>query len=277
MRAGMALWLLLGGVCGALSADEAAGRSEPMPRELEGVGVEEKLGQRVPPGLRFRDHEGNGVTLGEYFGRGRPVLLTLNYSNCPMLCHLQLNGLVEALKQIPLNPGREFEILTVSVDPLETPQRAKQTHEKYLELYERPAAGAGWHFLTGNEPEIRALAESVGFGYRYDPGTKEYLHVAAAMILSPDGMTTRYLYGIQYDPRTLRFSLIEAGRGRIGTSMDRLLLYCFHFDSSRGRYAPAAFRLMQIGGVLTVGLVGVVLLAFWRREGRGRDGTGAQA
>lgn len=277
MRRSVGLLLIAIGTCSVPMAGESAGRAETLPKELEGIGVEEKLGQRVPLDLRFRDTEGKEVTLGEYFGKGRPVLLTMNYSNCPMLCHLQLNGLVEALQQMPLTPGTEFEILTVSVDPLETPQRAKQTHGKYMELYARPAAAAGWHFLTGSEPGIQALAESVGFGYRYDPETKEYLHVAAAMILSPDGMTTRYLYGIQYDPRTLRFSLVEASEGKIGTSMDRLLLYCFHFDSSKGKYAPAAFRLMQVGGVLTVAVLGVVLLAFWRRETRRQDTTEAKA
>jgi protein SCO1/2 len=273
----LAALFLLQAACWALAAGEPGGRTEALPKALEGVGIQEKLGGSVPLTARFKDTEGKDVTLGDYFNRGRPVVLTLNYSNCPMLCSLQLNGLVNALKQVPLTPGKEFEIVTVGLDPLETPQRAKQTLEKYVEAYERPEVAAGWHFLTGQEQEIKVVADSVGFGYRYDPESKQYMHAAVTMVISPAGITTRYLRGIEYDPKTFRLALIEAGEGRIGTSMDQLLLYCFHYDSAKGKYAPSAMRLMQVGGALTVAVLGVVLLAFWRREARRKSAPEAKA
>lgn len=277
MRAFIALLLLQAAACGGLGASEAGGRAEPLPKALEGVGLQEKLGGQVPLETNFHDTDGKEVTLGDFFKPGRPVILTLNYSNCPMLCSLQLNGLVNALKQVPMTPGKEFEMVTVVLDPLETPQRAKQTLEKYVAAYERPEVAAGWHFLTGQEKDIRAVADSVGFNYRYDPEAKQYLHVAVTMVLSPAGVTTRYLRGIEYDPQTFRLALIEASEGKIGTSMDQLLLYCFHYDSAKGKYAPSAIRLMQLGGALTLVVLGAVLFVFWRREGRRKSAAEAKA
>lgn len=258
-------------------AGMVAGAAENLPRELEGVGIQERLGQSVPAALPFRDQEGREVSLGTYLNQGKPIILTLNYSSCPMLCHLQLNGLVEALKQLKWTPGKEFEVVTISLDPLETVQRAKQTQAKYVEQYERPAVAAGWHFLTGQEANIKAVADSVGFGYRYNPDTKEYLHAAAVMMLSPQGVTARYLYGIQYEPKTVRLALVEAGEGKVGSSVDQLILYCFHYDSAKGKYAPAAYRLMQVGGALTLAVLGAVLLAFWCREVRRRNAPETKA
>jgi protein SCO1/2 len=252
---------------GEAKHDNGAGA---VPAELSGVGIDQRLGNRVPLDLPFRDQDGRVVRLGDCFQRGRPVLLTLNYSNCPMLCSVQLNGLVDALKQLSFTPGEEFEIVTVSIDPLEQPARARLTKEKYIGELERPAAAKGWQFLVGGEPNIRALADAVGFGYRYNPARKEYLHAAAAMVLSPDGVVTRYLLGVRYDPKALRLSLVEASEGKVGTASDDFLLFCFHYDSATGRYAPSALKIMRLGGVVTALILGAVLLVLWRREARRR-------
>ena len=238
------------------------------PDELQEVGVTEKLDTQIPLDLPFVDSDGNPVTLQQYFDGQRPVVLTLNYSDCPMLCILQLNGLFEALGIMRWDIGQQFEMVTVSIDPKETPERAKGTKEKYLGIYERPGSDQGYHVLTGRREQIEQLADTVGFRYRYVPSTGQYAHAAVTIIVTPDGRVSRYLYGVRYDPQTIRFSLLEAGQGKIGTTMDQILLFCFHYDADKGRYGPAAFRLMQLGGGTTVLVLGGVLLMFWRREKR---------
>jgi protein SCO1/2 len=261
------------GVVAAISlADSADARKEKTPEPLEEVGVTEKLDAQVPLDLRFVDTAGEPVKLGDYFDGTRPVLLTMNYSDCPMLCSLQLNGLFEGLGRMRWNIGEEFEMITVSIDPLETPQRARLTKQKYLKMYGRPGVAGGWHCVVGEEDNIRKLADTVGFGYNYDPVSKQYGHAAVTMVLTPEGRVSRYLYGVEYDPQTLRLSLLEASEGEIGSTTDQILLYCFQYDAEAGRYAPAAFRIMQVGGVLTVVALGGVLAVFWRREARaGKD------
>lgn len=251
-----------------LGADKAARaqRTEPMPAELKGVGVTEHLGELIPLDLEFVNSDGNPVTLKQFFDGKRPVMLTMNYSNCPMLCSLQLNGLFDALERMPWNLGDQFGMVTVSFDPLETPERAQMTKQKYLELYRRAGAAEGWHFLTGQEENIKRLADAVGFRYRYSPERRQYIHVAVTFILTPDGHISRYLYGVEYDPQTVRLSLLEAADGKIGSAADQILLFCFHYDAESGRYGPAAFRLMQLGGGLTVLLVGSGIWVLRRRE-----------
>jgi protein SCO1 len=243
-----------------------AQRTEPLPKELEGVGVTEHPGGQIPLELEFKDSFGKPVTLEQYFDGKRPVMLTMNYSNCPMLCSLQLDGLFDAMKRMPWNLGEQFEMITVSFDPLETPERAGMTKQKYLEVYRRSGAAEGWHFLTGRETEIKKLADAVGFRYRYSPEQRQYFHVAVTFILTPNGRVSRYLYGVEYDPQTLRLSLLEAADGKIGSTADQILLFCFHYDAEKGRYAPAAFRLMRVGGGLTVLVVGGVIWMLRRRE-----------
>ncbi|MGV8039440.1 MAG: SCO family protein [Thermoanaerobaculaceae bacterium] len=248
-----------------------AQRQEPLPRELEGVGVDEKLGARVPLDLAFTDESGRQVTLGQYFRPGRPVLLTLNYYQCPMLCTLQLNGLVDALRELPLSPGREFEIVTVSINPLETPPLAAGKKKVYLESLGRPGAEVGWHFLVGRQPEIATLADAVGFRYRYNEARKEYVHAAAFMLLTPEGVVARYLYGVMLEPRTVKLGLAEASAGKLGSTADRILLMCFHYDANAGRYVVAASRLMQAGGIVTALSLGTWLGRWWWREKRGSE------
>ena len=241
-------------------------RMEPLPAELKGVGVTEHLDTRIPLDLEFTDSDGKPVVLEQFFDGTRPVVLTLNYSNCPMLCSLQLNGLFDSLERMPWNIGDQFEMITVSIDPLETPERARMTKQSYLKIYRHPGAAEGWHFLVGREENIKKLADAVGFRYRYSENKRQYLHVAVTFILTPDGRVSRYLYGIEYDPQTLRLSLFEAADGKIGSTMDQILLFCYHYDAESGRYGPAAFRLMQIGGGLTVMILGGCLWILWRRD-----------
>jgi protein SCO1 len=243
-----------------------AQRAEPLPEELEGVGVTEHLGERIPLDLEFVDSGGKPVALKQFFDGRRPVVLTLNYSNCPMLCSLQLNGLFDALKRMPWAIGDQFEMITVSFDPLETPERARMTKQKYLEIYRRAGAAEGWHFLTGREEDIKKLAAAVGFRYRYAEATRQYIHVAVTYILTPDGRLSRYLYGVEYDPQTIRLAMVEAGGGKIGSTTDQILLFCYHYDAESGRYAPAAFRLMQFGGAITVLIVGIAIWRLRRRD-----------
>ena len=170
------------------------------------------------------------------------------------------------MKRMPWAIGDKFQMITVSFDPLETPERAQLTKQKYLEIYRRAGAAEGWHFLTGREENIKKLADAVGFRYRYSEAKRQYFHVAVTFILTPDGHVSRYLYGVQYDPQTLRLSLLEAADGKIGSTTDQILLFCFHYDAESGRYGPAAFRLMQVGGGFTVLLVGGAIWILRRRE-----------
>jgi protein SCO1/2 len=242
----------------------------PAYQETEGVEVIEHVDDRLPLDLRFTNERGVAVKLGDYFTGEKPVILTLNYSSCPMLCSLQLNGMIEALRSIEETAGNEFDLVTVSIDPQENFQRAAETRQKYLLSYGRPAAQGAWRFLTGDEASIRKLAAAVGFGYRYLPEAKEYVHAAVFMACTPDGRISRYIYGVQIAPETLRYSLIEAGEGRVGSALERILLYCFHYDPATGRYGPAAVKLMRLGAGVTVVALGLCLFGMWRRETRRR-------
>lgn len=264
----LATLLLCAACCSAVSSRAKAQRTERVPTELEGVGVTEHLDAQVPLDLPLVDSSGRPVVLGEMFDGQHPVILTMNYSNCPMLCSLQLDGLFEGLKAMRWTIGQEFRMVTVSIDPKELPERAQLTKQKYLKLYGRPGGESGWWFLTGKEEHIRRLADAVGFGYVYLPDQDQYAHAAVSIICTPSGRVARYLYGIQYDPQTLRLALVEASEGKVGSSADRFLLFCFHYDAEKGRYAPAAFRLMQIGAALTTVFLGGMLLVLWRRERR---------
>lgn len=250
------------------AAEPRAERMEPLPEELEGVGIEEHLDAPIPLELEFTDETGRPVTLAQYFKAGRPVLLTLVYYRCPMLCTLVLNGMVDALRETGLTPGKDLEMVTVSFDPAETPTLAKFKKQGYVREYGDPAAATAWHFLVGAEEPVRRLTDAVGFGYRWSDESKEFVHQAALFVLTPDGRLSRYLYGVMFDPRTLRLSLLEANEGKIGSTLDRILLYCFHYDSARGRYSLAATNIMRLGGALTVLILASALIPFWIRSVR---------
>ena len=237
-----------------------------LPAELEGVGIEEKLGAQVDLDLTFIAENGYPVALSQYFHQGRPVILNLVYYSCPMLCNLILNGQVSALREIPWTPGGEFEVVTISIDPSETYALARQKKEMYLTSYERPAPG--WHFLVDHQGNVRKLAEQVGFHYRYDESRREYAHASAIMVLTENGVVSRYLYGIKYRPRDLRLALTEASEGKIGSAFDRVLLFCYHYDPRSKSYTLFATNIMRAGGVLVVLVLVAVLVRFWRLERR---------
>ncbi len=236
------------------------------PKEMIGVGVEEQLGVEVPRKLPFRDHNGLPTTLGKYINGERPVLLSLNYSNCPMLCGRQLNDLVRALNEPGMeswNAGREFDVISVSIDPTERPERAKQTHKRYTQEYGRAGTADGWHFLVGENKSIEQLADTVGFRYKYVPETREYAHAATLIVVTPEGVVSRYINGVGYDPQTLRLSMVEAGDGKVGSTMDQILLTCFIYDHTKGRYGPQAQKIMKVGAAVTIFILGVTLTPYW--------------
>jgi len=240
---------------------------EKLPEEMQGVGIDDKSRSQIPLDLRFRDENGKAITLAEVFSGDRPVLLSLNYSDCPMLCGLQLNGLFDTLTELKAwTPGREFDVVSVSVDPLETTLRAKQTEQKYLERYGRTGAAEGVRFLTGNQENIRALADAIGFRYKYVPDTREYSHSAAEIVVTPKGVVSRYLYGVAYDPQTVRLSLVEAADGKIGSPLDQIILFCFHYDETKGRYGPVARRVMSAGAGVMIFAMCVGLMPYWLRR-----------
>jgi protein SCO1/2 len=251
------------------SGGPLARAEERLPRKLEGVTVEEKLGVHLDRELRFRDQSGRERALGSFLEDGKPVLLTLNYYRCKMLCSLQLNALTAGLRGLSWTAGDRFRVVTVSIDHRESPKLAAEKRAAHLRVLGR-GESVDWSFLVGDERTVRRLAESVGFGYRYDKDTDQFAHPAAIMFLSPAGKVSRYLYGIEYAPRDLKFALIEAAEGRVGSVADRLILSCFHYDSSSGRYGPFAFGIMRLGGVLTLVLLGGFLALHWRREVRRR-------
>ncbi len=248
--------------------------SQPV-EELAGVGIEEKLGDRLPLELEFLDEDGRRVRLGDYFRGERPVLLTTVYYGCPMLCGLILNGQMEAMKALDWTPGQAYEVVTVSFDPRETPALARLKKQNYLKAMERPEAAAGWHFLTGPAESIIRLTDAIGFRYRWVEREKQFAHAAAIVICTPDGRVSRYLYGVQFNPRTLRLSLVEASEGKIGSTVDHVLLYCLKYDPRAGRYSIVADRFMTAGAALTVAAMAVWLVPRWVRDARRRAASPA--
>jgi cytochrome c oxidase subunit 2 len=235
---------------------------------MRDIHIEQRLNAQVPLDLSFRDEAGHNVQLREYVN-DKPTILVLAYYDCPMLCTLVLNGLTSSLTDLRFDVGREFNVVTVSIDPREQPVLAAAKKEVYVKRYGRAGAREGWHFLTGDEANIKQLAEAVGFRYAYDPATGQYAHAAGIMILTPEGRVARYLYGIEYPPKDLRLGLVEASHDEIGSPVDQVLLLCYHYDVATGRYAPVAVGLMRAGGALSV-LVLAALIFFMLRQERKR-------
>jgi protein SCO1/2 len=253
-----------------IRGDGVGDRTEALPKPLESVDVKEHLGAYVPKTLGFLDETGRPVTLGDYIDGNVPVIFTFNYSDCPMLCSLMLNGFVNGLKSLDFTPGREFRIVTVSIDPNEKPERALATQRRYLGVYGKPEAKDGWRFLTGSETNVRAYADAIGMEYAYVPERKEYAHAAAVVVAAPNGKIVRYLYGVEYPSQSLRLALLEASEGKIGSAFDRLILYCFHYDSSLGRYAPMAANIMRLGGAVAVVLLAAFVALLLRSDAKRR-------
>ena len=243
---------------------EALTSNMPIPI-LQQVGIDQRIGQQLPLDVNFRDETGRSVPLRRYFGE-RPVLLTLVYYQCPMLCSQVMNGVVSSLLPLKLNVGRDFDVLTVSFDPRDTPAAATEQREMYLRRYGRAGAERGWHFLTGDTPAIEALTRAVGFRYAWDPKIQQYAHASGIMVTTPDGRLSHYFYGIEYAPNDLRLGLIESSQGKLGSVVDQVLLYCYHYDPATGRYGAVVMNMLHLGGALTLLLLGGFLAVAWRRE-----------
>ncbi len=248
--------------------ESSAPASKTPPGLLAAVAFDQNLGAQVPLDLTFRDETGQTVRLSQYFGGEKPVILTLGYYECPMLCTLELNALARSLKPLTFDVGKQFEVVTVSIDPREAPSLAAAKKRGYLERYGRPGAENGWHFLTGDEPEIKRLADTVGFRYVYDPKSGQFAHAAGIMVLTPQGKLARYFYGLDYPARDLRFALMEASARRIGSPIDQLLLYCFHYDPTTGKYNFMIMAALRILGVATMMSLGTFMFVMFRRDRR---------
>jgi protein SCO1/2 len=255
----------------------AAKAAEPLPPILREVGIDQKLNAQVPVDQDFRDEAGQSIRLGDCFG-GKPVILVLAYYRCPMLCTQVLNGLLEGLRGVPFDAGKQFNVVAVSFDPREMPALAAAKKATYVEQYGRHNAAAGWHFLTGDQAGIDRLTEAAGFHYRYDPQQDQFAHASGIMILTPQGRIARYFYGIDFPSRDLRLGLVEASENKIGAPVDQLLLFCYHYDAATGTYTAQAMNLVRLGGVLTLLVLGTLLFGAWYRELRkGRRRTAPDA
>ncbi len=252
----------------AAAVETGSAAEQNKPAYLRDVGIDQKLGAQVPLDLTFRDEAGRPVKLAQYFdGQKKPVILTLVYYSCPQLCTLVLNDLNRGMNGLStLSAGDDYQVVTVSIDPSDTPALAADKKQTYMASYRRPHAEQGWHFLTGDQTSIRKLTEAVGFKYKWDPKYQQFIHPSGLTILTPKGTVSRYFFGIDYDLKDLRLSLEEASSNKIGSLTDRILLYCFHYDETSGRYTPTITRVVKLGGVLTVAGLGFFWFAMYRLE-----------
>ena len=248
---------------------EAGMTASTIPAPLREIGFDQNIDHLVPLDVTFRDETGRAVQLGDYFGK-RPVVMVFAYYDCPMLCTQVINGLSTALNVLSLEPNRDFEIVAVSFNPKDTPATASAKKAIYLERYSRAGAAAGWHFLSGDQSSIDRLTKAAGFRYTWDDATKQFAHPTGVIVLTPEGKLARYLFGIEYGPRDLRFALVEASAGKVGTPVDSLLLYCYHYDPMTGRYGLMVMRTLRLAGIATVLALGSFIIIMVRREKAGR-------
>lgn len=260
---GMAV-LIAGLFLHPISADAQLNKHQP--RNLQDVGIQEHLGDTIPKELRFATSRGDSVSLSDLLTDGKPILLTPVYYECPMLCSMVLEAVLEGVEEVKWTPGKEYNIITYSIDPEENHKLAASTKDSIISKLNRKKAGEGWHFLTGNKRNIRALSEAIGFDYHKVEHKDQYAHSAAIMFLSPDGIITRYLYGIKFNENNIKNALYEAADGEIGNTVDQLLLYCYQYDPDSQSYVPVAWRIMKLGGVATLVFLSVFLSFFWLKE-----------
>ncbi len=250
--------------------DASQPASQVNPDDLKNVGIDQRLDQQLPLDLQFKDEAGKTVRLGDYFKSGRPVILNLVYYTCPMLCGEELAGLSSALGVLKFTPGNEYEVVTVSFNPDDTPEAATAKKKIYVdrmnERLDKKSDGAGWHFLTGQPAAIQQLADAVGFHYKRDARTGQFIHSAAIMIATPQGKLAQYYYGVEYSPKDLRLGLIEASRNQIGNMVDQITLYCYHYDPTSGRYGAVVTNILRLGGTATLLMLGGFLIVMYRRE-----------
>jgi len=243
-----------------------------VPAALKDVGIDQKLGAQLPLDAEFDSETGGKIRFGQLLGK-RPVILALVYYECPMLCTMVLNGTLRSLRALRLNAGTDFDVVAVSFDPEETPQLAAKKKLEYTERYKRPGGEAGWHFITGDTASIKKVADAAGFRFKKDTTNGRWAHASAIMVVTPDGRLARYFYGVEYSARDLRLALVEAAEGKVGTMVDQILLYCFHYDPSTGKYSLAVLNFLRAGGVLTVlGLLGFWLAMYRENSKRGKQG-----
>jgi protein SCO1 len=253
----------------ALGLPTTQTRAQGPPADLiDAARFDQKLDAQIPLDLAFRDEEGRGVVLGSYFG-SRPVILVLAYYECPMLCTLVLNGLTRSIQELYFQLGQQYEIVTVSIDPRETPGLAAEKKAAYLAEYGRPGGESGWHFLTGRQPEIDRLADAIGFRFRYDQDHDQYAHPAGVVLATPQGRVSHYFFGIEFNPADLRLGLVESSQNQIGSLVDQLYLLCYEYDPETGTYALMVQNVLQIAGVGTVLILGGAILMMVRRERAG--------
>jgi len=233
------------------------------PPGLKHVGIEQRLNDQIPPDLVFRDETGKQVRLADYFGK-KPLVLNLVYFQCPMLCPEVLNGLESALRVLKFDVGKEFDVLTISFDPKETPEMAVEKKAEILKRYNRAGAADGWHFLTGPQASVDALTKAAGFDYEYDPKTGQFAHATAIMLLTPQGKIAQYYYGVEFAPKDLRLGLIQASQGKIGNVIDEVLLYCYHYNPDTGKYGAIISRILKIAGGATIFVLGAFLIVMFR-------------
>ena len=264
----------LGALCLALLLGRGAAGQPLNPAVGSDIGIEQRLDQQVPLDLTFLDESGASVRLADLLGE-RPVILSLVYYECPMLCTQVLNGLLRSLRVVSLDLGEDFDVLTVSIDPRETAKLAAAKKQEYVGSYGRAGAAAGWHFLTGSQDQITRLAEAVGFRYEYDEETGQYIHATGIMVLTPAGKLARYFYGVEYSPKDLRFGLIEAAEERIGSAVDQVLLLCYQYDPATGKYGLVIMNSLRLAGGATVAITALFVIGWLRRERRLRAAAAA--
>lgn len=240
-------------------------RQEP-PGILRSVRIDQKLDNQVPLSVSFKDENGKTVTLKDYTDKGRPIILSLVYYGCPSLCGQILNGLTSSLKMLPMEPGKDFEIVTLSFDPTEKPDLAAEKKANYLKVYKKPEAADHWHWLTGEEENIKKITDAVGFHYAWDEKSKEYAHASAVFVLTPDGKVSRYFFGAEYSPKDLRLGLTEASNGKIGGPVEKIMLLCYHYDATLGKYSATVMTLIKIGGIITLLFLGTFMFFMFRKD-----------
>jgi len=248
-----------------MTGASTSGTTQPPPTILKRVGIEQKLNQQLPLDLVFRDDTGKLVKLGDYF-RKRPVVLSMVYYECPMLCGEVMNGMSSVFSTLKFDIGKDYEVVTVSFDPREGPPLAAAKKRTMITRYGRPGADQGWHFLTGEQASIQALTEAVGFKYAWDEDTKQFAHAAAIMVITPEGKIAQYLYGVEYAPKDLRLALVQSSQNKIGNVVDQVLLYCYHYDPRTGKYGAVVSRVLQVAGVITIVVLGGFLIVMFRLE-----------
>jgi len=269
----IAALLALSTAAAAQTIPDSVGKSSSgLPAQLQNVGFEPQLNAQLPLDVNFRDESGRDVQLREYFGR-KPVVLALVYYGCPMLCNQVELGVVGSLKMLSFNPARDYEVLFVSFDPRETPDMAAKKKAAALSRFGRPETAAGWHFLTGKEEAVRAVASAANFRYSFDEKHNLFAHASGIMLLTPDGRISRYFYGVEYPSRDVRLGLVDASAGKIGTPIDHLLLFCFQYNPETGRYSATVLRIVRLGGILTILTIVVGILIFRRRDVRTASAT----